>query len=680
MRNATTILLAVMFLSAPVVSLAQTKPVFRPVQGQRVEVYWLRQWWSATARDVREDQVLIRNDQRGQLEDWVPLDSVRKFTKAAKYPMPATNDEIQAQTQLEQDRLRDRVHSSTPRLPARPGLPGRPGDFADAPLSAIDMSSVNRLADNPDVVIKPLTPDAEPEPKSVATRPMSLSGNPKADSTHSQSPTPAGLFAAPGAGQVCALSTNLGSRPLKLLQRFDVATGTASPVQAIESSMTVNAISPDGKRLVGTNTTRKGYFAEPAAVEVWSLEEKEPKLLVAFPSTSDEHEGHFLELARFVDSDHVLTLTLGKVTCWEVPAAKAVYTRDIGRGTEIAVSATGKYLAAASDRAVRLFDSATGASLGHLPPADPPIAASHVAFSPSGKRLLVSEMQRTVVYDLTRPSVVADIALPMPLTGGVFLSDDYLLVDGRYVVDVAKGAVLWDYDHGGGPFRAFAGRLWYLSRPKTPNTPSVYSAVLPTDEAVKAVGSVAPADLYAVQPGTKVAIALDTGLSGEDQAKAVEAVRAAAARAGWVLADDASIRLVATHAAGESKEIQYEMFMTHEVRKVSASSHTYTVKLEQDGKTLWQTGYTNSPSLFVHPKKDQSIEQHLDEERERLATAFFTGVRLPRYVAKPTDHPGSGTTTLPGATSLSTGQPANQGVQPKRLPQRRPAVRSGGNI
>ncbi|MBI3860393.1 MAG: hypothetical protein HY290_00705 [Planctomycetia bacterium] len=442
-----------------------------------------------------------------------------------------------------------------------------------------------------------------------------------------------------------------GKPVVNRIQRVDLVAGKAQEPVEFPSVMKPVDVSPSGKLIVARTDNMFSGRGDPG-VSVWKFEGES---LNQVSSWSPVEPGDFFKsqasLAKFVDDDHVLTLSFPtKLTMWQVSKAKAVYKMEIGNGGAAALSAGGKYLAASFNNGVYVFDALSGKTLGKLP--GEPGMVSSLSFRPDGRQLAAVSGQRFLVWELEEGKLYRDVYLPQAIHSPTidWVSKGYVLLGGERLVDLDRRIVLWQYQHEAG--RGFArgygelgGYFWFALTSADRKERGLFRAKLPHDDARKTADSLDPKQLLAVQPGASVA--LDVRIQGTpaEQQQVQQALAGQLQSLEMTVANGAKLVLQATTETGKSQDITYRKFGLGGNETAKITEQICKLKFIENGKVVWESVSVNGAPMMLHLKEGQTVQDALNQY-QKPNLQFFSSVKLPQYVARPGDAIAYGASSL----------------------------------
>ncbi|MBN2215971.1 MAG: hypothetical protein JW719_01210 [Pirellulales bacterium] len=451
--------------------------------------------------------------------------------------------------------------------------------------------------------------------------------------------------------------------------------GARSRMLTFPASAIAMDLSPDGKQVI---SCPNGFgFGAKARVDLWNVEKSKPEHLYGWKPYAESGHGNSdgdVRWAAYVDQEHVLTCgDQDKLVLWKLPEVEAVYTVTIARGSEPALSAGRKHLALLTRVELAVLDAKTGEVLGTYLGAG---EGGTLAFRPDGKGIAQATTSRLIVWELINPKPYRDIGLSSGLASSkiAWPAKNYVLVGNRYLVDLEKYSVLWDYQ--GGELAATVGRqFWCLCCQD--NNLTLVREPLPHRDVLNVAERLTPDDFQGIEPGATVSIEVNVTASEEERQEIRENFEQQLAERGMKVATDQPIKLVVCTKLGEMETISYEMtndrFPTPrirfgppsgDVRKINFQTQISQVSFLIDGKEAWEMSSVTRAPHYVQLEEGETAEQAvLKFQKPNLR--FFDGVQIPSYVAKP------GKNVTFGASRLTP-----QGLQPGTV-QSRSAKKKG---
>jgi hypothetical protein len=631
--------------------------------GAKVE-YAQGPWWHDGVVVKREAVRAFVRDVRG-FERWINFTDIRTREVAAGGPgIIAPNAPVAATTN---PTTPDAGSGNPPPAGANPLVPDATGArtiaFAKPPAG---------WPAAPDPAAGPARPSPQPQP--VPLPPMAgFAGAQNAIWQHVSD----FLLSYPGANQGLVVHTQEGPGVpyLAQVERIDLATGTLGLPIGFPEGVAPFAVSSDLHRVLA----RPAADRDHQTLEVWSMEPKpgqnvpsRVKEIQPFAGGAAErsHTAHVTD-ALFIDADHILVAGLaGELAMIDVPGFKVIWTtKTIEAEYRIALSPGRGQVAVPTEFGIFLLDPLTGNILALLE-GGRMYTGSQMSFSPDGKRLLGNGGLECAVWDLESGKRIRsfDLAAGHPANTGLdWITDDFVLLGGRSLLDLERRLVVWTYKYadtlGHRPVTASAGgRFWYVAaepsrEPRKAQRRQLVPVTLITDDLKRALADLQPETMYAWYPGAKVSLSVNVNAGADEQQKITRDLTQAVTKRGLAIAENQPLRLEATTTSGESRTVKYNM------RRFGAGGGPPTFETQEatfaptilrlaildatSGKTLWESksqsgGY---PPMMITLKEGQTAQDYLNQFA-KPNYAFFSNATLPEYVPLPREKEGFGESTL----------------------------------
>ncbi len=503
-----------------------------------------------------------------------------------------------------------------------------------------------------------LSPDAAPKLDNLASKPIVLSSTSK-----SKSGGELGAFESVDnllfdrtRGQACVVIRDgtPGKDPEAKLQRVDLVQGKAQEPVPYTSAMKPVDIDPAGEQIVARSDQLFSHRQSAPAVSVWKMGEKDLKLVRSWsPQDPDNIHKAAPTFARFVDADHVITVSFpGKLVLWKISKAKAVYRMDLSNNGMPALSANRKYLAAPVNNGMFVFDALTGNTLGRLP-GDPGVVTA-LSFRPDGTQLAALSTQRLLVWDLAKGDLYRDIYFSQPIHGAAidWLEKGYLMVGGENLIDLERRIVLWRYQHEAGRglahgYGELGGLFWYALTSQDRTQRGLFQARLPHEEALRTALALKPDELLAVRPGAKVS--LNVAVQGDPGAQqtASQALSGQLEQLGMSVASNSRLVLQASTETGKSQQISYRSIGPGGpgVETANVTEQISKLRFIENGKVVWEAVSVSGAPYFLTIKQGETLQQAL-APYQKPNIQFFSSVKIPQYVARPSEAGAYGASSL----------------------------------
>jgi hypothetical protein len=437
------------------------------------------------------------------------------------------------------------------------------------------------------------------------------------------------------------------------------------------------------------------HFGTKSRVDLWRVKGNKLEHELGWkPYAGEDHGGRDgdVEWAAFVDAERVLTLSgSNKLVLWKLPEVRAVYSLDVCFHTQPAFSAGRKYLAALTDVGLAVLDAKTGEVKGVYPTAE---KSGMPIFRPDGKQLALVTPYRLVVWEFADGKVYRDIGCSVGAVGRLGVawpSKDYILVGGRYLVDLPRYSVLWDYQ-GSDFAESISRQFWCLCSDR--NSLALVPLPLPHQAAQAAASQLKPEDYRAIEPGVTVSLEVNVSVQPDQAQQIQQHFESQLKDRGMKIAAGSPYKLVVCTKLGELETLQYEesrgLFPlprfrgpfggpSGPVRTINFQDQVSEIAFLVNGQQAWAASATVRAPDHIAVAQDQTPEQAV-QNLQKPNVNFFYDVQIPSYVAKPRDMISFGASRL-----------TPQGLRPAEVqrknatnPQRSPGVfpaqpQSGGD-
>lgn len=411
--------------------------------------------------------------------------------------------------------------------------------------------------------------------------------------------------------------------------------------------------------------------------------------------------------AKFIDATHAMTLSAGrKLTVWEIPAARALYTienvnqrgsvksweyllarsqREISdflsatsrsHDSELvqellnpglpAISPGGKYLALLQGDQLALLDSATGGIVGVLAVKGDLGAA---AFHPSGEQLALTLKRPSggwfTSWNLNDGKVECEFPLP---TLGKWLhwcDDSRLLLDNSQLIDTEHEMIVWSYQSPNAIHAAQSpdGRHTALMQQSAQSQQLSLAAVkLPDATAAAKLGGNISKPAMILNPGKKITLQLKltakppTNKSFETEVNdRMEKYFIAAGIS--VEAGQPLTVVISTTNKSTGKSIQFRSIGSAgrgtPPTVIPEKLVVCGIAVQRGSKVLWkyESAFNNVKFGLTHIKSGETIQQHLLDQQWTSVQAFFSNYESPVYVFPPEAGKGIGQSAMTAASN-----------------------------
>jgi hypothetical protein len=403
--------------------------------------------------------------------------------------------------------------------------------------------------------------------------------------------------------------------------------------------MTPLALSNDGTYLVSRHEVFG--FDNNDKVELWKVGEEVERVKHWVPAENPIQRGRDVVWAAFSEDDKTLITQVsgGNLTWWNVSELKPTQSLALG-GHVTAIpgkSPDGKYLACVSNQDLIILDAASGDTVA-VKATGQQMHQPKLSFSPDGKKLACTYMNKMDVYGLAEASV--ETTVQVNGAGGnapcFWTSPTAVMVGAPLAyIETSMNVNVWGYDgtdkvaplgdHGVMVIQDVHRKLQSLIPVKLPHG----AAVQLVEQAKK------DPSFFVLKPGTKVSVDV-SGISDASIQQDAKAALEAKLEGNGNPVGSGGVTLVASMERGKDHEVSYRTFGSlpfDRGKTYTVTGWVFGLKLSGGGKTHWQSTGGNHPPHMIHLKQDESVESHLKQYNTPNAN-FFKYAELPKYVAR----------------------------------------------
>ncbi len=264
-------------------------------------------------------------------------------------------------------------------------------------------------------------------------------------------------------------------------------------------------LSPDGS-LLAVREPRNGK-----RIDIYSM--TDGKHVVGWLPYEKEGDGA-VQWFAFLDGERLLTLGAGKLTLWNVPECRAVYSAGFVRGAP-ALSPGRKYLAAFTGSGFEVLEAATGERVGQIlrPNA---VAVQAAAFRPDGRELAAvlatTDGTRLARWDATTGAAKDEFAVPPGMGALEWCGPNDVLFDQTLIdLELKQPIALYNLPGFGrhapnGP----DGRHWFACATGKDDAPLLTAEALPDDAVRQLKKQIAAGQVQLLlAPGMSVTVRVD---------------------------------------------------------------------------------------------------------------------------------------------------------------------------
>ncbi|MDP1562837.1 MAG: SHD1 domain-containing protein [Pirellulaceae bacterium] len=347
-------------------------------------------------------------------------------------------------------------------------------------------------------------------------------------------------------------------------------------------------------------------------------------------NTSSSSNKFYADSSMFVDENRLFTA--GKqLALWDIEADKCIYSvSDTGRPK---FSRDFSHVAFFRNDSIWLMRIIDGALVGRIRCDQVDTSYSIcLEFSPDNRRLVVIMGKAIYGFDLTNGAIDFSVDSSGPFREVQWADNSLLLVNGRSVVDPKLEVEVWRYESTNDPELTIIGSTtWFSSRSELLGIELINK--VHRNEIVKNTAGLTKEDLIVYRPGTKLALVTNLALLNDQASPIAEKLKAKLEQQGFVIDNNAPLRLEASVTRGEPVEEEFE---TRErsafgrvTERVRYTPHVSELKLTRDGEVIWNASERHRFSGIFLRLADGESPQDAVERLSRPDPNFFSQTTLP---------------------------------------------------
>ncbi len=382
----------------------------------------------------------------------------------------------------------------------------------------------------------------------------------------------------------------------------------------------------------------------------------------------------------FLSRDRVMTINRqgGALTVWDVEGAKALLSIPVANsiGLKMALSPDRRMLAIVMKDGIAMVDLVAGRHVATISTKGKRI--DRIAYPSDNARLAALSDEGATVWDLTNGKVLQEFYHgSIRPNADLKWVGDLLLVDNRYLYDVGRRILLWEYESGSHwdlSAQLQRGQFWIVSKPQKGQATTLVSTPMPHATALEELAGLPSAEeLLVVRPGDAVAIEVDidpgislpddvrrsltadleaTGVREKQDPKVVvlnpakaqgdlirQSLAARLQAAGLRVVDHADLVVKAVCKPQPQQTIRVNVDGRFPVRKGDIVERTVTphasyLQMSLGNEVLWKRGFVAQPGMLIVLMNGESLDQAL-ARITKPNIRLFTNAKFSAYVAKP---------------------------------------------
>lgn len=342
--------------------------------------------------------------------------------------------------------------------------------------------------------------------------------------------------------------------------------------------------------------------------------------------------------ARLIAPDVAVVVVDSVLYCWNLQTAEVLFrSEDRAVTSPIAFSPHAKTIAIPQAGGFNLLDSASGQDRGFVDTGD--ATAPGIVFHPDGRRLAFCASNAWGVWDAVAAKkllsgIVTEHLGNRPIG---WIDGDLFITDSGNLIDTKSQMLLWYYYTGS----TVTQQLWHdsISFVTSSQGLKIDTLAVPDARAQLARRKLDSAKhLMVTSPGTEVQIAIES-TETVDKQELIDALTTAIERAGWIIAPQAKLTVVAKIGRGKPYPMKYTSrpiggaLGQGTVTSVEIKPFTATLEIRSGRNVLWTRQTENHVPSMLFLRGDETVEQAV-KKFERPQPEFFSSLQIPPQIPK----------------------------------------------
>lgn len=446
---------------------------------------------------------------------------------------------------------------------------------------------------------------------------------------------------------------------------FDLTTGKVQSTLPIPYKSAVLDASPDGEFLAVKTT-------KPNAERIDIFSVQQGKTLGGWrPYRSKDDHFKDVTSALLVDSQYCLTQNqTGVSIMWKFPECKAVWRME--GGSNFCLSPGGQYLGFQHGQRFVFMNPRTGDLAGEVPVMMPNILC---AFHPVGTHLALlgsdSACRKVMLVDVAAGKPTAEFYIPHGESSVQWCGDAFLLVDGKWLVDLKKQKNAWTYQL---PFGMAAKtqpelRHWFIVGTSIADQNLFLSAAtVPEQSNLARIEAGQLPDETLLKPGMQINLQVNLGASSPNHPNLITEVtnnfRTGMTQRGFqVGAGSPYTFVISSTQTNPGGNMEFQKMGRGRfgpgggVTTVPITDVTCEISLQSNGQAIWKTSskFSNKTFGITFLSDGEDITTHLAKRLGDSVAGYLKNFPVPAQVFPSTAGAGLGKSTfVPGGTQPGT--------------------------
>jgi hypothetical protein len=344
-----------------------------------------------------------------------------------------------------------------------------------------------------------------------------------------------------------------------------------------------------------------------------------------------------VEWARLLSGKHAAAIMSDVLYVWDLPTARLIYRMDgVSAREPPAFSGNQCYMAVPRSGAVEVVETSTGNVRRSF--ATGTTLRPGVAFHPNGRLLAACFSNQYQVWDCVTDALVSEATTTDHLGSHPvsWIAPKMFRSALGSAIHLDLGMPVWKYSVSASTEPFLLGDK--LVTATTSQNCTLVSVKIPHASADRSAGQLLRSGDAAmlVQPGSPVALAVETTVEGVDAQQIKAAMTAAAEKAGWKVSDRGPITLVAKIGRGKTEQLTFTSFGPGPRVEHKANLTPFTAELEirQGAAVLWTRSTVNRVVPLLHLKEGETVQEAV-KKFEKPDAEFFARLTLPPRIPKP---------------------------------------------